>query len=124
MNIYFVISALLVFLMGVFHSILGEKYFLAHLFQRELLREVGNEVFVNRTTRIAWHLTTLAWLGAAGVLFALASHDTSEPVVAIVANVIAVVFFASALLSLIGSRGRHLSWIVFLIIAITTWLGV
>ncbi|RMF57234.1 MAG: hypothetical protein D6748_11625 [Calditrichaeota bacterium] len=123
MNTYFLIAAILSLLMGITHSIMGEKYFLAYLFMREHLEEVGNEVYVNRTTRIAWHLTSIAWMGVAIILFVLAHHH-ENPMVPILASVIALVFLGSALLSAIGSRGRHLLWIVFLIISLLTWLGI
>ncbi len=124
MNIFFLIASILTFLIGLAHSLLGEKYFLHYLFERQHLEEVGNEIYVNRTTRIAWHLTSIAWWGAASVLMVLALHPMSSPLVTVTAHVIAFVFLLSALLSVIGSRGRHLLWIAFLIIAITTWLGI
>ena len=71
MNTYFLIAAVLIFLMGLSHSIMGERFFLVRLFKREPLHHFGDAVFVNRTTRIAWHLTTISWWNAAAVLIVL-----------------------------------------------------
>jgi hypothetical protein len=38
-------------------------------------------------------------------------------------RVLAATFAMCSLLSLIGARGRHFSWWVFLIIAVLLWLG-
>jgi hypothetical protein len=32
-------------------------------------------------------------------------------------------FVASSLLALIGSRGRHYSWLVFLAVGVLAWVG-
>ena len=74
-----------------------------------------------QTLRFAWHLTSVAWVGFAGLLAMLASspHGAGRTQ----AQVISVTFALSGALALIGSKGRHLSWIVFLAIAGLVWLG-
>ena len=123
MNSFYLTAAIIAFFMGGAHSLMGERYFLKRLFKRELPYDVGSEVFINRTTRIAWHLTTVAWCGLALLLVVLSSNDTA-PLAASIGNLIALTFLISAALSAAGSKGRHLSWIVFLLIALTTWVGV
>lgn len=122
MNIYFLIAAILAFLIGLSHSLLGEFFFLRRLFKREMPFKLGSELFVNRTTRIAWHLTTIAWWNAAAILivFSLRPMDHTS---FIVARIISNIFLLSGILSLVGSRGRHLSWIVFFLISLIAWLG-
>ena len=123
MNAYFMIAALLAFIIGLAHSILGERYILIRLFKRELPRLFGSDLFTKRTLRFAWHLTTAAWWGMAVIFVALALREVDNTSV-IVVNIIAITFLVSAVVSLLGSRGRHFSWIVFILIAAAAWLGV
>lgn len=122
MNAYYVVAAFLTFAMGIAHSLLGEKYFLVQLFKRDCPPEIVSATFINRTTRIAWHLTTVAWWSAAGILLVL-SRQQVHPPISTLGYVISLWFLLSALISAVGSHGRHLSWIVFLLIGILTWLG-
>jgi len=123
MNRWFLAAAVLTVLVGCAHSWLGERYLIGRLLRRQdLPRLLGGDDFTKRTLRFAWHLTTLAWVGMAGLMAALAplpADRLPQPVVL----VLSAIFAASALLALIGSRGRHLSWVVFLAIALMLWLG-
>lgn len=123
MNPYFATGAILTILIAVAHSYLGERYLVSRLLKRSNLPQLfGSDVFTKHTLRFAWHLTSVAWLGAAAILFVIGSENrTSEKVR--IAHVIALTFLVSAAVSLVGSRGRHLSWVVFLAIAAATWLG-
>ncbi len=122
MNTFYLIAAILAILMAITHSLMGEKYFLVQLFQRDYPPELMGARFVNRTTRIAWHLTAISWC-AAGVMLLILSFHPQMACARIFAHIVAVWFLLSALLSGIGSHGRHLSWIVFVLIAIFTWVG-
>lgn len=108
-------AAVLAIAIGVAHSYLGERYILVRLFRREeaLPRLFGGTWFTARTLRFAWHLTTLAWWGFAAILFLLAG-DGATP--GAVAGVIAATFLISGGVTMIASRGRHLAWIVFVLI--------
>jgi hypothetical protein len=122
MNALLVVAAVMVSLLGVAHSYLGERYILVRLFRRaELPSLFGGQAFTRHTLRFAWHLTTVAWLGIAGLLFVLASPRGAG--VQRQAQVIAATFAISAIVSLLGSRGRHLSWVVFIIAAALVWLA-
>lgn len=58
---------------GIAHSWLGERYILIRLFRRgDLPPLFGGADFTKNTLRFAWHLTTLAWLGLAGILVVIA----------------------------------------------------
>jgi hypothetical protein len=123
MNFYFCVAATLTLAIGLAHSWLGEKYILTRLFRRQNLPHLfGSDVFTKRTLRFAWHLTTVAWCGLAALLFALASLPPGTLPLAL-PRIIAATFLASSMVALIGSRGRHLSWVVFLVIAGLAWLG-
>ncbi len=109
------IAAILIVLLGIGHSILGERYILIRLFRRpDLPKLFGGVAFTTQTLRFAWHITTIAWWGFAGILIALAEGVTRpEDLARIVASTAAL----SALLPLFFTRGRHLSWVVFLLVA-------
>lgn len=123
MNFYFVAAAVLVLATGLAHSWLGERYILVRLFRRpDIPHLFGSDDFTKRTLRMAWHLTSVAWLGAAALLLILASFPLDASA-RIISRAVAVTFLASAVVASIGSRGRHLSWIVFLTVACLVWLG-
>lgn len=122
MSALLVIGAALAVLLASAHSYLGERYILTRLLRREgLPRLFGGTEFTKHTLRFAWHLTSVAWVGFAAVLVALASpaRDTGQ----CVAEVISATFGLSGLVTLIGSRGRHLAWVVFLTVAALVWFG-
>jgi hypothetical protein len=119
--VFFYIAAACLLGIGVAHSYLGEKYILIRLFRRQDLPKIrGSAEFTMRTLRFAWHITSLAWLGFAGLLVVIAHPPAAARSVA---WVIAVTFFAHGALALGGSRGRHYSWIVFLAVGVLTLIG-
>jgi len=116
------IASLLLIFIGFVHSFLGEKYLLIRLFKRENLPKLlGSDWFTKRVLRFAWHLTTIAWWGFAAILYFL-SHP-SDNIYFEILMTITVVFAISAIVSLLFSRGKHLSWIFFLVISITSFIG-
>ncbi|MEM7207938.1 MAG: hypothetical protein AAF434_08955 [Pseudomonadota bacterium] len=109
------IASILLVAIGIAHSYLGERYILIRLFRRDDLPTLfGSDDFTKRTLRFAWHITTVAWLGIAALLVHIAN---AEPSVAVIGNIVAVTFLLHGLIALAGSKGRHLSWPVFLAIA-------
>lgn len=115
-----ILGSTLAFAIGVAHSVLGERYILIRLFRRaDLPHSFGDDWFTRRTLRFAWHLTTVSWWGFGGILLAFAVSEYSAPRV-IVLWVTAVVFFVSAVLAAGFTHGRHLSWVVFLFIAVVS----
>jgi hypothetical protein len=119
-SLYF-LAAGLCFAIGLAHSVLGERYILMRLFRRaDLPKLFGGTEFTTRTLRFAWHLTTIAWWGAAGLFYYMA-RDRLTPGSA--AGVLAGVFLTSAVVTLVASRGRHFAWPIFLIIGIIALHG-
>ena len=108
---------------GAAHSYLGERYILMRLLRRgDLPRLFGSDLFTRRTLRFAWHLTTVAWWGLAALL--LVAARSPDPISrTALGGIVAGTFLASALVTLLGSRGRHLAWVVFLAIAAGAWFG-
>ena len=103
-------AAALSVLLGLAHSILGERYILGRLFRRDNLPKLfGNTDFTTGTLRFAWHVTTILWWGFAVLLWKSGSGqmDTAQ-----VLHVIGYTSIAAGLLPLTITRGRHLSWLV------------
>lgn len=115
------VAAILLFLLGLAHSALGERYILVRLFRRDNLpRLFGGTAFTTRTLRFAWHITTVAWWGMAVLLWQAASGgDLGRSAVL---TVLGWTMLLSGVLPLVITRGRHLSWIVlFLVGGLALW---
>ena len=110
-------AAVLALAIGVVHSWLGERRLIMPLLDPErganLLARSG---FARQTLRFAWHITTLAWWGLAAILVALAVAPI-DATGRLVLAVIAVTFAITGLVTLATSRGRHLAWPIFFLIA-------
>jgi len=114
-------AGVLAIALAVAHSVLGERYILRRLFRREDLPKLFGDVkFTKQTLRFAWHLTSVAWCGLASVLF-LVEGSPQAGVGA--AEVVATTFGVSGAVALVGSRGRHPSWLIFLLITALSWWG-
>ncbi len=110
------IAAFLAVGIGVAHSWLGERYILIRLFrQGNLPRLFGGTDFTRNTLRFAWHITTLAWVGFAAILIAMADGALSTRTVGLI---VGATFGSHFIVALVASRGRHYSWVVFLAIAV------
>ncbi len=110
----FYTSACFAFAIGIVHSVLGERYILTRLFCRDNLPKLfGGTEFTVLTLRFAWHITTIAWWGFAAILVLLAEQSFTFHNLS---SVLAATFLTTGGIALIASRGRHLSWLVFLFI--------
>ena len=115
------LAALLIFLTGLAHSWLGERYLLRRLFKRENLPALlGSTAFTTGTLRFVWHLLTLVWWGMAALVILAVQGPLQTRQVLLVFSAIAAL---SALFPLVFTRGRHLSWLAFLAIAALLWMG-
>ena len=123
MNPYLITGAVLAFGIGLAHSYLGERYLLIRLFRRtNLPRLFGSDDFTKRTLRFVWHATTIAWWGL-GAVMALVAASQTDQVGSTVLAVVALTFLVTGIITLVQTRGRHLSWVMFLAIAVLCWFG-
>jgi hypothetical protein len=115
MNYSLTAAAALMIIIGVVHSFLGEHLIVKPLLTLNLPHIKGSDFITKRTLRFAWHLTTLAVFGLAGVVLIYAGTvvDSSG---ALILNLIASIFFMASVISLLAIRGKHFSWWVFLMI--------
>jgi hypothetical protein len=108
------VAAALIFLVGLAHSFLGERYILVRLLRKsDLPKLFGDDTFTRQTLRFAWHVTTVTWWGIAVLLIVLAKDRAT---LNDVANVIGVTLLICGLLPLIMTKGKHLSWVAFFLI--------
>jgi hypothetical protein len=109
-------------LLGVLHSYLGERTVLPALLGLANLPVVRyNRAFTEAILRWAWHLTSIAWLGWAVVLWGLAGGYAGDRV--FVARVAALVFGVSGVIAIGTTRGRHVAGPLFMVAALASWLG-
>lgn len=111
-----IIGSVLLILIGLIHSYLGEKYILIRLFKRDIPKLFGSDVFTKQVLRFAWHLTTVAWFGFAAILATLHYDLNSRD--GILLYIISLVFLISGAISCTFTRGRHYSYFVFWGVAI------
>jgi hypothetical protein len=122
-NINFFIAGVLALIVGILHSIIGERYFIPRLRLHEQVLDAGTEKYVNRTLRSAWHLATIASWSSASILLVFAYRTANETILLVV-KVIALFYLVSGILSLFISHGRQPMWVIFLIMALFCWLGI
>lgn len=112
------VAGALIFVVGVVHSVLGERRLIGPLVSPEHRRGIlEKSAFARGVLRFAWHITTIAWWGMAVALLALASAPLDGQG-KLVVLIIATTFAVTGLVTLVSSRGRHLAWPVFMAIAI------
>lgn len=104
------VAAILAIAIGLAHSYLGEKYILIRLFRQPLPKLFGDDTFTRQTLRFVWHLLTVAWFGFAALIGLQHLEQISRTSML---NTIGLTFSVTALVAVVASRGRHLSWIVF-----------
>ena len=114
------VAAVLAFLLGATHSFLGERFILRPLFGMELPKLLGSPRFMRRTVWFGWHLTTVLMWGMAALLLNM-SLGISSFVSA--RAIVGWGFVACAVLSLVATRGKHFSWVIFGIIAALTFIS-
>lgn len=110
------VASILCILIGVVHSYLGERYILIRLFRSVRVPHLfGSDYFTKRTLRFAWHITTFAWWGYAYLLYLIVAGE--ENLAQSVLYTISTLFLLSGIVSLGFTKGKHLSWVVFWVIA-------
>jgi hypothetical protein len=113
MNTYFVAAAALIFVIGLIHSVLGERLVFRKMRVRGIVPTNGGQVLRESNVRIlwaSWHMVTVT-----GWCLALALWWLADPVHADLARsglsmAITGALAGSAALVLIGTRGRHPGW--------------
>jgi hypothetical protein len=127
MNLFLLFAAAVLFCIGVLHTVVaewkGDRRLVWRITRLTLFdSDDDKDVLAKRIVRLAWHATSLVWCGCAVVLAYLAFANASGPVVVVV-RILSVVFLLHSALSLAVARGRHPSWLGFLIVSVSSFLG-
>ncbi len=116
-SLVLICAAILTVFIGVVHSWLGERRLIGPLLSLEHRSGMlASSIFARNILRFAWHLTTLTWWGIAAILVALSLSPLDETGRAILV-IVAVTFGLLGTVTFVAGSGRHLAWIVFLMIA-------
>ncbi len=126
MNKYLFIAAFVAFLVGLAHSVLGEKFIFNRLRWGHVVPSNGTGLLQGRHVRIlwaSWHaLTVFGWCIAA-VLFWLSLPLTGQNQATLIESAIVVASLVSSALVCFATRGRHLGWLGLMAIAICVWIS-
>jgi len=133
MDPYLLAASILLILITLNHLIAGEIYILIPLFKSKeipgLMGELGpsmgvnSQAFMRRVIRMAWYVTVIPWIGSS-YLFCHFANNGIDTTGVIVLQVLAAVYFGTAVVVAIFTRGRHLSIFLFLAIAYCIWISV
>ncbi len=121
-NVYFIIAAVLIYLIALAHTLLGEKYIVNPIFRLTMAKEPASDLFAKKVVRFAWHLTTIVWWGVATLIVVYAVNPTANNM-SLSIKIISITFLISSILSLVFCRGKHFSFYVFLAISGLLWFG-
>lgn len=127
MNWYFVAAAALMFVVGLVHSVFGERLVFRRMRGAGAIPTNGGTVLREGHVRIlwaSWHVATVLGWCVAGVLVWLALPSSSQQGASFMAQGIVAAVLACALLVFVGTKGRHLGWAGFLGVAVLTSLGI
>lgn len=129
MNIYFLISGILCFLLGISHSILGE--YLIFNSKRDsgaLVPTLGDENLKERHLRIlwaTWHLASVfGWcIGVILIKFSVHQSDINLGATELIVWCIVWTMLFSSLIVFTATNGKHPGWIVLLVIGVLLLTG-
>ena len=126
MNKYLAAAGTLAFLVGVIHSVLGERLIFRRMRIGTIIPTNGGKVIGEGHVRIiwaSWHIVTLfGWLIAATLILLAASPNRMQNQ-DVLLSAIASTMLVSALLVLIATKARHPGWAGLLGVAALVWLG-
>ena len=127
MNAFLLVAAAVLLSIGVMHTVVaewkGERRLVWRVTRLTLFDSSdAKDLLAKRIVRLAWHLTSLIWCGCAVVFAYIAFVEASGPIIVVV-RILASVFLLHSALSLIIVRGRHASWLGFLIVSVLSFLG-
>jgi hypothetical protein len=127
MNTYFFAAGLLLILIGLVHSILGEKLIFRRMRQGGFIPTHGGPALREPHVRIlwaTWHVVSVLGFGFAALLLWLAQPAQAQLAQAFIAPTLIATLAASSALVLIGTKGKHPGWIGLLAAAGLIWAGV
>jgi hypothetical protein len=124
MNYYLLSSGVLTILLAVAHSIIGERSIIGPIQKTSGLPRVqGSDRQTKLTLRFTWHVTSVLGIGTAVVLIAYSRWAILTPDQVFIARALSATYLTCFVISIIGSRAKHPSWIIFALVSVLTWMG-
>ena len=128
MNPWFLSGGILMIIVGVIHSVLGERLIFSRLRVGGLIPTDGGSHLREHNVRIlwaTWHFSSvLGWAAAFILLYAAnAANAANAAVPALVIQALVVAAAAGGMLVLVGTRGKHPGWIALLVVALLVSCG-
>lgn len=125
-NHFYVAAAVLLTLVGIIHSVLGEVLIFRRMRIQGVVPTNGGSMLSERQLRIVWatwHVVTVfAFLFAAIILKSAAATSQGLPVAWVAVAGIGAMIASSAFV-LFGTRGRHPGWLGLLAVAVLICIG-
>ena len=126
MNWYLTAAGALAFVVGLIHSVLGERLVFSRMRARGIIPTNGGTVLREHHVRIlwaTWHVVTaLGWCVAA-LLVWLALPSSTQAVRSVIVPMVVASMVASSLLVLVGTKGKHPGWAGLLAVAALAAVG-
>jgi len=122
----YVAGAVLLTLIGVIHSVLGEVLIFSRMRIKGMVPTNGGNVLRERHVRIlwaTWHVVTVLAFLVATIITSLNTAQSSGLPGAWAAEIVVVALLASSALVGFGTRGRHPGWAGLLAVAVLVGLG-
>lgn len=112
-NSYFVAAALMAFVIGLIHSILGERLVFQRMRTSGIIPVNGGAVLAESNVRIlwaSWHIVTVFGWCLAVALWWLADPSNAHLASSGISQAIAGALLAGSALVLLGTKGKHPGW--------------
>ena len=126
MNSYLVAAAVLAFLVGLAHSILGERLIFRRLRDGRVVPTHGGTLLGEGHVRIlwaSWHVLTVFGWGIAAILLWLAFNSFPGRQAAFIQHAIVLSMLCGAGLVFVGTKAKHPGWVGLLGVAALAWFG-
>lgn len=126
MNYYFLSAAILAFVVGLMHTILGERMIFRRMRRDGFIPTEGGQLLQERHVRIlwaSWHVLTVFGWGMATLLVWLARQSSSGNAFPVIENTISISMLVGAVLVLVGTKAKHPGWIGLLGVAALVWFS-
>lgn len=126
MNTTLIVAGILITLVGVVHSALGEILIFSRMRKGTLVPKIGKPILRERHVRIlwaTWHLVTIFGFGFAAVLFQAALPASEAAIYDAALNSTAVVMLVGSVLVCFATKGMHPGWVGLLVVALLIWLA-
>jgi hypothetical protein len=122
------VAFVLIILLGLAHSILGELLIFRHLRKDGRWIDPGLKGLRTQQVRVlwsTWHLVSLLGFSVATIVLIIGPNFpvASFQVDTAIAQILTLTFGVASIFWLAGTKGRHPAWIVFIIISVVIYLS-